>query len=117
DRADKSDHARNHPDQDGEIPAPAFHGCDVKRPRGKAGNQRANQKNPAKTDETSNCRDKDCRKFQLLRCLDHAGTIATRPKKIEHRFLASTISVTQRALTTPTFSLFEVYGAHSLTGM
>jgi hypothetical protein len=56
----------------------------VKRPRRKAGNQRADEKKPAKPDQPGNCRDKDRRKFQLLRRLDYADTITTRPKKIEH---------------------------------
>jgi hypothetical protein len=55
----------------------------VKRPRGDAGNQRADEEKHAKTDQTGNCGDKDRRKFQLLRPLNHAGTIPTRPKKIE----------------------------------
>ena len=55
----------------------------MKRPRGKAGNQRADEKKHAQTDQTSDCRDKDRRKFQLPRRLDHADTITTRPKKIE----------------------------------
>jgi len=43
------------------------------------------KKKHAQTDETSNCRDKDRRKFQLPRRLNHAGTITTGPKKIEHQ--------------------------------
>ena len=55
----------------------------MKWPRREAGNQRTDEKKPAKTEQTGSSRDKDRRHFQLVRRLNHAGTITTGRKKIE----------------------------------